>query len=167
MDDADTEIEKLNKNTKSRMGEVATTIKQKFKEVSEDVTKNIKVISDSTKTLNKAALVVGAAFGVLGGIGLKYSADMEMYTTNFAVMLGSQEAAVAKVEELKVMAAKTPFEMADLAQGTQTLLAFNISATESTGILQMLGDVSLGNSQKLETLSRAYGKNVIIRESIA
>lgn len=158
VDDADTEIEKLNKNTKSRMGEVATTIKQKFKEVSEDVTKNIKVISDSTKTLNKAALVVGAAFGVLGGIGLKYSADMEMYTTNFAVMLGSQEAAVAKVEELKVMAAKTPFEMADLAQGTQTLLAFNISATESTGILQMLGDVSLGNSQKLETLSRAYGK---------
>lgn len=91
-------------------------------------------------------------------IGIEYSSQMENYTTNFKVMLGSEEAAVKKVDELKKMAAKTPFGMEDLAKGTQTLLAFNVSSDKSTGILKQLGDISLGNSQKLETLTRAYGK---------
>lgn len=130
----------------------------RFDSFAQETQTSMQKLHDGVGVLNGVATGVGAVFGVLGGIGVKYSADMETYTTNFAVMLGSQEAAVAKVEELKVMAAKTPFEMADLAKGTQTLLAFNISADESTGVLQMLGDVSLGNSQKLETLTRAYGK---------
>ena len=54
-----------------------------------------------------AALAAGA-IGKMATAGLKFNADMEMYTTNFRVMLGSQEAAVKKVDELKKMAAKTP-----------------------------------------------------------
>lgn len=98
------------------------------------------------------------AVTAMGKIGIDYNSQMENYTTNFKVMLGSTEAAAAKVDELKKMAAKTPFEMADLAKGTQTLLAFNVTSDKSTGILKQLGDISLGNSQKLETLTRAYGK---------
>lgn len=98
------------------------------------------------------------AVTAMGKIGIEYSSQMENYTTNFKVMLGSEEAAVKKVDELKKMAAKTPFGMEDLAKGTQTLLAFNVASDKSTGVLKQLGDISLGNSQKLETLTRAYGK---------
>ena len=72
--------------------------------------------------------------------------------------MGDAAAAAAKVEELKELGAKTPFELGDLADATQTLLAFNVSAEESTEILTMLGDISLGNVEKLESLTRAYGK---------
>lgn len=100
----------------------------------------------------------GTAIIGFGKIGLDYNKQMETYTTNFEVMLGDVEAAAKKVEELKKLGAKTPFEMGDLAEATQTLLAFNVSADESTEVLTMLGDISLGNVEKLESLTRAYGK---------
>lgn len=108
--------------------------------------------------IGAATTAAGAAVTALGAIGLNYNSQMESYTTNFEVMLGSQEAAAQKVEELKTMAAKTPFEMSDLAKGTQTLLAFNVASEDTTGVLTSLGDISLGDSQKLESLTRAYGK---------
>lgn len=94
----------------------------------------------------------------LGKTGISYNAQMEDYTTNFKVMLGSTEAAAAKVESLKQMAAATPFEMTDLASATQTLLAFGIEAEKTDGIMQMLGDVSLGNSQKFSSLATVFGQ---------
>jgi len=75
----------------------------------------------------------GASMGAgLVKLGLTYNMQMEDYTTNFRVMLGSMEAAEAKVEELKTMAAKTPFAMSDLADATQTLLAFGVESDKTT-----------------------------------
>ena len=124
-----------------------------------------KIASVLGKGLQTAAKVGVAAVGAastaivaLGKIGLDYNKQIETYTTNFEVMMGNAEAAARKVDELKEMGASTPFELADLANATQTLLAFNVSADESTGVLSKLGDISLGNVQKLESLTRAYGK---------
>lgn len=112
----------------------------------------------AVKGITAATAAAGTAITALGAIGLNYNSQMETYTTNFEVMLGSQEVAAKKVEELKTMAAKTPFEMADLAKGTQTLLAFNVASEDTTDVLSDLGDISLGNSEKLDSLTRAYGK---------
>ena len=90
--------------------------------------------------------------------GLEYNASMQSYLTNFKVMLGSEEQAAAKLAEIRKMAASTPFSLDDLTGGTQTLLQFGIAADDTTGVLQRLGDISLGNADKLQTLVRAYGK---------
>ena len=90
--------------------------------------------------------------------GVDYNATMESYLTNFKVMLGSEEAAATKLSEIRRMAASTPFSLDDLTGGTQTLLQFGIAADDTTGVLQRLGDISLGNAEKLQTLTRAYGK---------
>lgn len=90
--------------------------------------------------------------------GVDYNATMENYLTNFKVMLGSEEAAATKLSEIRKMAASTPFSLDDLTSGTQTLLQFGIAADDTTGVLQRLGDISLGNAEKLQTLTRAYGK---------
>lgn len=105
-----------------------------------------------------ATKAIGKGFVDIAEIGFNYNKQIETYTTNFEVMMGDAEAAARKVEELKEMGARTPFELGDLANATQTLLAFNVSADESTGVLSKLGDISLGNVQKLESLTRAYGK---------
>lgn len=90
--------------------------------------------------------------------GLEYNATMQSYLANFKVMLGSEEQAAAKLAEIRKMAASTPFSLDDLTSGTQTLLQFGIAADDTTGVLQQLGDISLGNADKLQTLVRAYGK---------
>lgn len=90
--------------------------------------------------------------------GLEYNASMQSYLTNFKVMLGSEEQAAEKLAEIRKMAASTPFSLDDLTSGTQTLLQFGIAVDDTTGVLQQLGDISLGNADKLQTLVRAYGK---------
>ena len=101
----------------------------------------------------------GASMGAsLVKTGLTYNQQMEDYTTNFKVMLGSLTAAESKVDELKVMAAKTPFAMEDLADATQTLLAFGVESSRTTDVMSKLGDISLGNAQRFSSLSNAYGK---------
>ena len=90
--------------------------------------------------------------------GLDYNAQMESYLTNFKVMLGNEQLAAEKLEEIRRMAASTPFSLSDLTEGTQTLLQFGIAADDTTGVLKRLGDISLGNADKLQTLVRAYGK---------
>lgn len=116
----------------------------------------------AAKAIGAAAVAIGAAavggIAALGKMGVEYNAQMEMYTANFAVLLGGQEKAVKKMEQLKEYAAKTPFELSDLADATKTLLAFNVAEEDSAQVLSMLGDISLGSAEKLETLTRAFGK---------
>lgn len=90
--------------------------------------------------------------------GVDYNATMQSYLTNFKVMLGSEEQAAAKLAEIRKMEASTPFSLDDLTSGTQILLQFGIAVDDTTGVLQQLGDISLGNADKLQTLVRAYGK---------
>mgnify|MGYP002802646449 CR=1 FL=1 len=134
--------------TKSTIDKLQGYIKKGFAGLNNVVNTGIKA----------ATAAVTAAGGALLTMGISYNRQIEDYTTNFATMLGSMEEGVAKVNELKTLAAETPFELTDLADATQTLLAFNVSSSKSTTILRQLGDISLGNAQKLETLTRAYGK---------
>lgn len=115
-------------------------------------------LKTAAKVGTAAVGAASTAIGVLGKIGLEYNSQMEQYTTNFTTMLGSQEAAVQKVQELKEFAASTPLSMDDLAQGTQTLLAFGVESKNSTEILRQFGDIALGDADKMQRLSTAFGK---------
>lgn len=105
-----------------------------------------------------AISVATTAIAALGKIAFDYNSEIESYTTNFEVMLGDAGKAAQMVSDLEKMGANTPFEMSDLASATQTLLAFNVAGDKTKGVLTKLGDISLGNTQKLESLTRAYGK---------
>ena len=118
----------------------------------------ISAAANFTKAVAGIAASVGAGIVAMGKVALDYNSEMENYTANFETMLGSQEAAAAKVDELKTMAAKTPFEMGDLAGATQQLLAFGVQSEDTGTYLQQLGDISLGNKDKFNSLVSAFGK---------
>ncbi|MBQ8555365.1 MAG: tape measure protein [Clostridia bacterium] len=88
----------------------------------------------------------------------EYNAQMQTYEVNFKTLLGSAEAAQAKLTELKQYAVKTPFAFTDLAQATQTLLAFDVSSEDASLALKHLGDISLGDANKLQSLTLAFGQ---------
>lgn len=159
------EAEKEASQAKTALDEYARSVNdagKKSEETSEKTGKLAEKLKTGLATASKVgAAAIGAAstaIGALGKIGLDYNSQMEQYTTNFTTMLGSQEAAVQKVQELKEFAASTPLSMDDLAKGTQTLLAFGVESENSTGILRQLGDIALGDADKMQRLSTAFGK---------
>lgn len=117
-------------------------------------------------TFRSVSTVVNAFIGLqivqfIGRIGaamIEGAARIEMYRANFETMLGSAEAAGVMLENIREMAARTPFETEDLVGATQTLMAFGVQAENIQGTLQMLGDIALGDSERLRSLSLAFGQ---------
>lgn len=103
------------------------------------------------------AAVASAATAVLG-FGVKFNNEIEQYNTAFATLTGSSQRAIEMTQYLKKFAAATPFELSDLAKGAQTLMAFGISADDTAKYVKVLGDVSMGNADRFQSLSLAFGQ---------
>ncbi len=101
---------------------------------------------------------VSAAMSVAGVASVKYNANIEQLTTSFATMTGSAEKANEVVERLRTMGAKTPFEMADLAQVTQMLMQYGFTADDAIDKMSMLGDIAQGNSEAMNSIAMGYAQ---------
>lgn len=97
-------------------------------------------------------------FKELVGGAVDYQKSMEYYTTSFTVMTGSADKASETVKKLADIGATTPFDMPQLADATSLLMNFGFSADDAVDSMMMLGDISQGNADKLDTIARAYGK---------
>lgn len=101
--------------------------------------------------------VVDGFKNLVGG-AVDYQKSMEYYTTSFTVMTGSADKASETVKKLADIGATTPFDMPQLADATSLLMNFGFSADDAVDSMMMLGDISQGNADKLNTIARAYGK---------
>lgn len=97
-------------------------------------------------------------FKELVGGAADYQKSMEYYTTSFTVMTGSADKASETVQKLAEIGATTPFDMPQLADATSLLMDFGFSADDAVDSMMMLGDISQGNADKLNSIARAYGK---------
>lgn len=97
-------------------------------------------------------------FKSLVGGAVDYQKSMQYYTTSFTVMTGSADKASETVKKLADIGAKTPFDMPQLADATSLLMNFGFNADDAVDSMMMLGDISQGNADKLDSISRAYGK---------
>lgn len=158
MDDFAESVSKAGKNSGSAKDKIAGLVGGLGKVAHGVGTAVATSVATAAKVGVAAVGAASTAIVALGKIGLDYNSQMEQYTTNFTTMLGSQQDAVKKVDELKKFAASTPLSMDDLAKGTQTLLAFGVESENSTKILRQLGDIALGNADKMQRLSTAFGK---------
>src|SRR3990167_4674957 len=73
-------------------------------------------------------------------------------------MLGSAADAKKLLTDLKDLAARTPFQLTDLADASKTLLGFGFSAEKLLPTIRQLGDVAGGNSQRFGQLSLAFAQ---------
>lgn len=117
-----------------------------------------KIALGAGKVIAAGIGATATAFTALGASAVKYNAEMEQYNTSFEVMLGSEEKALALVADLKEKAAKTPFEMSDLANTTQLLLNYGLTAEQATEKMMMLGDIAQGDAEKMGRVANAYGQ---------
>lgn len=129
-----------------------------FQKTIGDMGKKLSSAGKSIQSAGKKITMATTAFAGIAAIGVKYNATMETYATSFEVMTGSAEKAAEVVDELKDIAASTPFEMPELAETTQLLMNYGFTADDALDKMTMLGDISQGSADKMNRIATAYGQ---------
>lgn len=83
--------------------------------------------------------------------------EIQRLQTSFKTLAGESKGD-ALFSEIRQFAVSTPMMMKDLAAGAQTMLAFNIEAEKVMPILRAIGDVSMGDAQKFNSLTLAFSQ---------
>ena len=84
--------------------------------------------------------------------------QIESLEISFRTLLGSEQAAAKLFGDIREYAVSTPLQLGDLAGAAQTLLAFNVQADKIMPTLRAIGDISMGDSQKLQSLTLAFAQ---------
>ena len=116
-----------------------------------------------TSTFNKVgnAMTVGVTVPLtaIATAGVKYNAELESYSANLTTLLGgNKKQAEELLNTLKETAKTTPYETSQLVKATQTMMSFGISADNAKKYLNQIGDISMGNSEKLAGLTLAFSQ---------
>ena len=98
--------------------------------------------------------MIAAGVGAIGKLG----AQAEQTSTAFTVLVGSEQKANQVLGEISKFAAATPFSKMNLEGAAQTMLNFGVSSDAVMTRLKQLGDISMGDAQKLNSLSLVYGQ---------
>lgn len=138
-------------------------IEKKGKQATKSFDEGIETNKTSLISFRDVAKTVGAYIGAdlfkdAISTGVQFNAQVEQYTATFETFTGSAEKANDVVNQLVEMGSSTPFEFLDLANATQKLMSFGLSADEALESLTMLGDASQGDAQKLDTIATAFGR---------
>lgn len=83
--------------------------------------------------------------------------EIESLEKSFEILAG-KEYGRRLFNDIKDFAVKTPMQMNDLAKGAQMLLSFNIAAEEVMPTLRALGDISMGDAQRFNSLTLAFAQ---------
>lgn len=151
-------------------GTVTITFKgddKQLEEKSEKVTKDLQKQKEATQTLKDSfgslgkAMTVGVTLPLvaMATAGVKYNAELESYNANLTTLLGgNKKQAEELLQTLKETAKTTPYETSQLVKATQTMMAFGVSAKDAKKYLNQIGDISMGNAEKLSGLTLAFSQ---------
>ncbi len=101
---------------------------------------------------------LGSILKTVAKTSIATAASYELQKKKFANLLGDVKKGTRLFEELKQFAATTPLRLDDITSGTEKLLAFGVANEDVIDTMRRLGDISLGQADKLSSLTNAYGK---------
>lgn len=108
--------------------------------------------------------------GLAGGVGLALQTwdgiksiffkgtELEQTNVKFEVLLGSMEKGKAMLSDLTKYADATPYDLGGIQKSAETMLGFGIAQEKIMPNMKMLGDVAMGNEEKLTGLSLVYSQ---------
>lgn len=108
----------------------------------------------------KALAVIGGA-GVLKALGsemIRVRGEFQAADTAIETLLGNKEKANTLMSQVREFAKVSTLEFSDVTAATQMMLGFNIEAEKVPRFLSAIGDVSMGNTQKFNSLTLAFSQ---------
>lgn len=106
--------------------------------------------------ITKAGVAL-AAFG-LGRSIVMAGADIEQTRMQYEVLMGSMEKGNNLFKEIQDYALKSNYNTMELKDNATTMLAFGLAQEKIIPSMQMLGDVAMGNKNKMNLLTLAYSQ---------
>lgn len=139
---------------------IAQQIESRFKRISSTAQQEGDKMQATFAKLQRA---VGAYFSLKGVQAfatqiVHVRGEIQALEVSFRTLLGSQEASAELMHQMKDFAASTPLQLGDLAKAAQTMLGFNVAAEEVMPMLKAIGDISMGDAQKFQSLSLAFSQ---------
>lgn len=95
------------------------------------------------------------------GIGMSIRKGMEadLQQANITTLLrGDVEKAKALYAQLSDYGVKTPYDKAGLIEAQKTMMSFGLSSEFAFGKLKNIGDIAMGDAQKMQSLSLAFAQ---------
>lgn len=105
-----------------------------------------------------ASIVSIGAFAQLAKQIVAVRGEIQSLEVAFNTLTGSAEVGGKLLADIRQFAVSTPMQMNDLAKGAQTLLAFNTAAEDVMPILKAIGDISMGDAAKFQSLTLAFSQ---------
>jgi len=87
---------------------------------------------------------------------VKLAADAELAEAKFSVLLGNAKDGAAMFRELEKFALRTSFSIESASEAATMLLAKGVQQADVIGTMQLLGDLAMGDTEKLGLLAKAY-----------
>lgn len=108
-----------------------------------------------------AGEIIGTVGGKIADFGIdciNAAANVEDLQVSFRTLLGDVSKADILFSDIQNYGAKTPYQTEDLAQAAKLMLSFGISADKIMPTLKQLGDVAMGDNQKMQSLALAFSQ---------
>lgn len=137
----------------------------KMNSVRGEIQRTAKVAKNEGDAIASMATKVGATIGVAFGAAqfkeltkqiINVRGEIEALETSFKVLAGAK--GLPLFEEIRKFAVETPLGMQELAKGAQTLLSFNVAAERVMPLLKQIGDISMGDAAKFNSLTLAFSQ---------
>ena len=109
----------------------------------------------------KKALAVIGGTGILKALGsemIRIRGEFQAADTAIQTLLGNKEKADTLMAQVREYAKISPLEFSDVTKATQMMLGFNIEAEKVPRYLQAIGDVSMGDTQRFNSLTLAFSQ---------
>ncbi|MFW2137102.1 tape measure protein [Chryseobacterium sp. TY4] len=130
----------------------------------EDLESNVDQMSNNSGSklggLMGVVTRLGAAFVTFESVKALFNIGVQAEQTNtkFEVLLGSAEKGRALLDQLTQYANFTPYSGEGMNKAAETMLGFGIAQERIMPNMRMLGDVAMGNEEKLGSLSLVYSQ---------
>lgn len=120
----------------------------------------VEMLSGALKKLAAPAIAVavGKKLVDLGNQAVNTAAKFESLAVSFEVLAGGAEAGKKLTNQIIELAAKTPLTTEALTQSAKMLLSFGESAEDVIGDLRLLGDITGGDAQRMQSLTLAFAQ---------
>lgn len=115
------------------------------------------------ESLKRVGMTIGGVFTAQKAVEfvktmIDVRQEVENLIISFETLLGSKDKATQFFSELSEYAVNTPLMLNDLAGGAQTVLAFNIEAEKVIPTLKQIGDISMGDRDRFNSLVLAFSQ---------
>ena len=112
------------------------------------------------RSLPGAEFITNPIVALTAGVGVvsKLGMEAEKTSTAFNVLVGSEEKAAKMLGEINKYADNTLWDRTTTQEAAKTMLGFGVSTESVVDDLKMLGDVAMGDKNKLNQLALVFGQ---------